>query len=71
MNEPSVPRALVAALLTAGCFISSPASARVLDAAACGSLTSPIPPSAIGLPSGEADVDSATFTPAALVAIAE
>lgn len=71
MIERSALCVSVAALLTGACLMSSPSSARVLDAAACGALTNSIPSSAIGLPSGDADVDSATFTPASPLAIAE
>jgi len=71
MNAQFVPRVWVAALLIAGLLITSPCRARALDAAACAALTAPIPRSAIGLPSGDADTDSATFTPAAPTTIAE
>jgi Tannase and feruloyl esterase len=71
MNEHSARRSLIASLLAGGCLMASPSEARVIDAAACSSLTVSIPPTAIGLPSGEADIDSATFTPPAPISIAE
>ena len=63
------PNALALAL--AGALLASPAHAKTLDAAACAALTAPIPASAIGLPSGEANIDSATFMPPSPVAITQ
>jgi feruloyl esterase len=70
MTEPSL-RASTASLLAGVCLMAAPADARTLDAAACAALKAAIPAAAIGLPSGEASVDSATFTPPAPVSIAE
>src|SRR5271170_20434 len=51
--------------------IAAPAAAQSLTADACASLTAPIAASAIGLPSGEADIDSAAFSAPAPLVIAE
>ena len=63
--KPHAPALLFAALL------ASPAPAKILDAAACAALAAPVPASAIGLPSGEADIDEATFVSPSPVAIAD
>jgi feruloyl esterase len=47
------------------------AAAPTLTPEACAALTAPIAVDAIGLPSGEADIDSATFSPGSPLAIAE
>jgi len=58
--KPNAP-----ALVLAAALLASPSQAKTLDAAACAALTAPIPASAVGLPSGEADIDSAVFSPRA------
>jgi len=64
--KPNAP-----ALVLAAALLASPSQAKTLDAAACAALTAPVPAGAIGLPSGEADIDTATFTPPSPVAILE
>ena len=51
--------------------IVAPAAAQSLTADACAALTAPVAASAIGLPSGEADIDSAAFSAPVALAIAE
>lgn len=74
VRAPVFLAAATAALLTA-CGTMGPASGPVSlgadPAAACAKLTAGIPANAIGLPSGAATIDSATFTPAAPLAVAE
>jgi hypothetical protein len=74
VRAPVFLAAAAAALLTA-CGTMGPASGPVSlgadPAAACAKLTAGIPANAIGLPSGAATIDSATFTPAAPLAVAE
>ena len=59
------------ALALAALSIAAPAAAQNLTADACAALTAPIAASAIGLPSGEADINSAAFSAPAPLAIAE
>jgi feruloyl esterase len=55
------------------CFFATHARAAppALAPEACAALTAPIPASAIGLPSGAAEIDSAIFSPGSPLAIAE
>ena len=68
--KPSRPR-MVRLLALAASAIAAPAAAQSLTADACAALTAPIAASAIGLPSGEADIDSAAFSAPAPLVIAE
>lgn len=65
---------LAAAALLAACGTTSGPQSLSLGsdpAAACAALAAPIAPSAIGLPSGAATIDSATLVPASALAVAE
>lgn len=69
------PLAATAALLLAGCA-STPTGPLAIalgadPAAACAAVTAPVPASAIGLPSGAASIDSATWVAATPLAVAE
>lgn len=69
------PFAAAAALFLAGCA-STPSGPLAIalgadPAAACAALRSPVPASAIGLPSGAASIDSATWMAATPLAVAE
>jgi len=76
MTRLPIPAALVAATLLGGCA-SRPPSPPALTAlgadpaAACAALAAPVPASAIGLPSGAARIESATWTAATALAVAE
>jgi len=66
----------LAATLLGACSTSAPTSSSPLSlgadpAAACAALTAPVPPSAIGLPSGAATIESATLMPETALAVAE
>ncbi len=70
-----IPVAAVAAALLAGCA-STPTGPLSITlgsdpAAACAALTAPVPASAIGLPSGAASIDSASWQAAIALAVAE
>jgi len=70
-----IPSAAAAALLLAGCA-STPTGPLAIalgadPAAACAALTAPVPASAIGLPSGAASIDAATWVAATALAMAE
>jgi feruloyl esterase len=71
--------AMAAAALLAGCAqpgagpaaTTAPISLGTDPAAACAGLKAPVPASAIGLPSGEAQIDSATLVAASPLAVAD
>ena len=66
---------IAAAALLAGCAGMGPRPAITAlgtdPASACTALVAPVPSAAIGLPSGAASIDSATWMPASALAVAE
>lgn len=70
-----IPTAAAAATLLAGCASTPTGPLSIAlgsdPAAACAALTAPVPASSIGLPSGAASIDSASWQAATPLAVAE
>ena len=66
---------LATTTLLAGCALPGPSAVTTAlgtdPAAACAALTAPVPASSIGIPSGAASIDSASWIPEAFIAVAE
>ena len=71
----TIPCAFGAAAVLAGCALPGPSSVTTAlgadPASACAALTAPVPASSIGIASGAASIDSASWIAEAFIAVAE